>query len=276
LRELLTKRGVVASAAAVAAAVSAHAVEPAPAGLGANITQAAAQSIGMTAPLAISQQLTAIIGRTLLAAVTLTAVVGLLYVVNVRQAQEAEIETLRGEHSRWVDAISKERIRQAATRATPVVAAPADPVDVRARTLAARIRRLRDWIELVPEDALPRMALLTDNDWIIAVANKPELDDYDAGFRVQLSAVEDVLFILDNITTQRFDPQLREASRRHRKATGKRIPETLNELLPYFTTPVDPAFLHGYSMAPPNGISYHRVSRFSGTTQGGSSQLPFE
>lgn len=277
LRELLTKRGVVASAAAVASAISAHAIEPAPAGLGASITQAAAQSIGLTAQLAISQQLAAVIGRTLLAAAALTTVAGLLYVINVRQAQEAEIETLRGEHSRWVEAISKERLRQAAARATPAVAAaPVDPIDVRARTLAARIRRLNDWIELVPEDALPRMALLTDIDWILAVANKPELDDYDASFRVQSTAVEDVLMILDNTTTQRFDPQLREAFRRHRKATGKQIPETLNELLPYFTAPIDPAFLRGYSMTPPNEIVYRRFSRFAGTGEGFSGQLPLE
>lgn len=279
LCELLSKRGLVATATAVASAVSAHAVEAAPAGLGASVTQAAAQSIGATAQLAISHNVGAVIGRTLLAAGTLTAIVGLLYVVNVRQAQEAEIERLRGERSRWEEAISKERIRQAAAsaaaRATPVVAAaPADPIDVRARTLAARIRRLHDWLELVPEDALPRMSLLTDIDWIVTVENKPELDDYDTSFSAQSIAVENVLFALDDITTQRFGPRLWEAFRRYRKVTGKPIPGDVKDLLPYFTASVDPTFLRGYSMKPPNGIAYWRDSRWSGTGGGWSSPLP--
>lgn len=281
LRELLSKRGLVATATTLASAVSAHAVESAPAGLGAGIAHVAAQSIGVTTQLAISHKLTAAVGRTFLAVGTLTAIVGLLYVINVRQIQETEIERLRAERSRWKEAISKERIRQsaasAAARKTPVVAtAPADPIDARARTLAQRIRRLHDWLELVPEDALPRMALLTDIDWILTVENKPELDDYDSSFFAQSSAVENVLVTLDEITTQRFGPQLSEAFRRHRKVTGKRIPEHVNELLPYFTVPVDPAFLRGYSMKPPNEFSYWRASRWSGAGGGGSSQLPPE
>ena len=125
----------------------------------------------------------------------------------------------------------------------------------RARTLAARIHRLHDWLELVPEDALPRMALLTDIDWIVMVENRPELDDYSSDFSRQATAAEDVLYLLDDITTQRFGPQLSEALRRHRQVTGKRIPETMNELLPYFTAPIDPAFLRGYSMKPPGELS---------------------
>ncbi|MEO6993767.1 MAG: sigma-70 family RNA polymerase sigma factor [Lacunisphaera sp.] len=275
LRELLTKRGVVAGATALASALSAHAVEFAPPGLGKSITHAAAQSFILTTPLAISQQLTAAIGRTLLTAAALTAVIGLLYLVNIRQTQEAEIYTLRGERSRWVEAIPKERIRQAATAAA-AVSAPADPVDIRARTLAARIRRLHDWLELVPEDALPRMALLTDFDWIVTVENKPELDDYEASFSAQSTAVEDVLFTLDDITTQRFGPHLWEAFRRYRKATGKQTPGNLTELLPYFKVPVDPTFLYGYSMKPPNVIAYWRSSQLSGNGRGGSNQLPPE
>ncbi len=269
LRGILIKRGLTTGTTALGSTLAAHLVTAAPGDLSATIVEA----VGTSSESAGGGSARGMKGLGVATAAAVAALACLLY---IRHAQAAELRTLRVEEHRLQTA-AKNRAGEKATTlpsAAPASPATASPdLEARARVLAHRIRRLKDWMDLVPEDRLAKAPLLTDVDWIVAVDGFSELDQYDATEHVrttQVAAVENALNRLDQAAARRFEPDLWQAFRRYRKATGKALPDEVKDLLPYFATPVDPAFLRGYSVEPPQGITYRRGDN------AWSAQLPSE
>jgi hypothetical protein len=104
-------------------------------------------------------------------------------------------------------------------------------------TLAAwldRVNSLKDRLLANPAAQIPEMSLLTDEDWLNAArqANLQTDDDY----RKALGG-------LRNAAEGKVQGDLSTALAKYAKANNQQFPDNMNELQPYFDTPMDPAIL---------------------------------
>lgn len=126
---------------------------------------------------------------------------------------------------------------------------PAATVDSAATR--ARQREIADWLERVkqlkrhfeqrPEQRIPEMQLLTDDDWLRA-ASTAGLET-DGQIRKVVAAVRDA-------AKRKFNPKLAGALKKFMQATNGQLPRTALDLANFFEPPVDLAILQRYEMIP--------------------------
>jgi RNA polymerase sigma factor (sigma-70 family) len=255
LRAHFAKRSVTTSGTALASALSTHAVETAPFGLGVLVGTSAARA-KPSARAAVARVVSAPVARNVSLAAAVLAVGLCLWLSVVRRAQAAGVANARTELAR-LEARRDAARRQPAPAALPTRIIPsqpdaADPVDARARVLARRIQRLQDYFVRVPEDRSPQMSLLSAVDWIVVADASGDLDDErleDTSQFGQANAFIQAVCSLDQIASQRFRPLLSAAARAYRKATGRSAITDVRELAP-FLSPAEATFLRGYSIVP--------------------------
>lgn len=248
LRAALVRRGVTTSAGALAAALTSHAVETAPAGLQGLITAAVTKAGGPIAGGALAGAGTAVaswVGRDLgLIAGAAIGAFALVVGAHLLRAQRAELQLLESRRAA-IAQLEAERDRARADNAARQTHSPADAgtpsaVELRLRQLYARVAVLREALDRVPGARTPETALLEEKDWITAAQQAWDASS-DAG-------VHHGLAFLQVYGKYRFAPLLSEALRRYLDATGGTPPLSAGQLAQYFSRPIDVATLDRFTV----------------------------
>jgi hypothetical protein len=273
LRDLLSRRGVTSTAAALSIVLSAHAVQPAPAGLAASISTAAALAgSGFSAPTLIAT--TKIIAMTTLqkALIVLTtaAVIGAgVYEARQNSNLRSEIQALRQQMSPQADqirglqqdrddaakklaALLKEnerlkgnlaevaKLRGQVARLRENTVSESDPDGSTMKSWLARVNKLKARLEQTPGAKIPEFSYLTEQDYLDAA--KEDLNT-DADYRRAMSN-------LRNAAESEFTgKELQPALRQYAQANNGQFPTDINQLQPYFNPPVDDSVLQRWQVA---------------------------
>jgi hypothetical protein len=108
----------------------------------------------------------------------------------------------------------------------------------------ARIARLKQLLEQHPEQRIPEMQLLTDEDWLL-VGRKISLET-EEGARKALAEIR-------NAAKVRFQPRLNAAIRKYTGASNGQAPANAMTLAPYFDDPASSDALARYEIAGVSG-----------------------
>lgn len=107
-----------------------------------------------------------------------------------------------------------------------------DPLVQKAREWKAKEAKLRQLFEEKPEQRIPEMRWLVDDQWQ-SIARDADLDT-TRGIRVALGRVREVAMI-------QFSLKIKQALFTYMNANDKRLPDDPSQLAPYFRPPVDDA-----------------------------------
>ncbi|HWY30489.1 MAG TPA: sigma-70 family RNA polymerase sigma factor, partial [Candidatus Acidoferrum sp.] len=281
LHLLLKHRGVAYSAAALGTALAGEAVTAAPAALAASIsgTALASATAGAGTTLTLLEIMASSKLKTgILAAIGAACFIAPLLVEHAVQArqrgldetwrsQSNEINNLSADNQRLAGVLVQAnntpsapdqqylevlklrgevaRLRQVVMNPAPKPT-PAPPVDQLAamkQMYAARVDRLKQWLEANPAEKIPELQNLDDSTWLVA-ADSLQSDDDFAGAASNLR---------DNAEGQVFDTMW-SALRKYAKANNGQFPADLSQLAPYFRSPIDDAILQRYEIVPANSL----------------------
>ena len=149
-----------------------------------------------------------------------------------------EINTLRDRvhrlHDRLEDAAKEEEGRDNYT------AQLADEMPKR----QARVARLRQWLEGMPQENIPELRFLSEDDWIARSDDPLVTDDDYRATMTRLRARAD-----GNFARMAF-PALQQ----YAQANGGQFPTDLSQLKPYFASPIDDAILQRYEIVPAKSL----------------------
>ncbi|MGA2541310.1 MAG: sigma-70 family RNA polymerase sigma factor [Verrucomicrobiota bacterium] len=109
---------------------------------------------------------------------------------------------------------------------------------------AARVDRLKQWLETNPSEKIPELQNLRDEIWINAVASQLDTEDDLARAARILRA---------NAQEQVFDI-LWAALRKYAPDNNGQFPTDLSQLKPYFKSPIDDAILQRYQILPASSL----------------------
>jgi len=235
LRVFFTKRTVAIGSAALATELSAHAVQSAPAALGATIASAAAtlgSSAGPAATFGTAKTIAMTATQKILLAAALTvAVVASLYEAQVISRQNAELQALR-ESSRRERADSARELaailqKTATERAkVPAALASIDPaMESEMDAWLQKVVRLKQRLEQMPEKRIPELKTLTEQDWLDATKN------------INLDSDRDVRRALSELrffAKERLVAPLGIAFQSYLKANNNQPPSDATQLAPFF------------------------------------------
>jgi RNA polymerase sigma factor (sigma-70 family) len=280
LRQFFSERGVAVGVGALVAALSASAVQAAPLGLTTSITAALAAASTALAPTATLLETTRIVAMTTMQKVLITAGLTLAVGAGIYEARQAslwqaaaqalqnqqtplmeEVHQLKAERdaaSARLAALEAEseglrrnaadlpRLRAEVNRLRPLKAAAAasegnDPATEAAYKIwAQRATRLRQRLDQAPDQRIPELQYLTEQDWFDAVKDLKQLES-DDDFRHALSNAR-------NSGKSEFGRSLQKALRDYTAANQGQLPTTLSDLKPFFDATVDDAVLQRYKL----------------------------
>jgi RNA polymerase sigma factor (sigma-70 family) len=291
LRDYFTRRKIPIAAVGLAAVISANAVEAAPAGLSATISASAlaagaaahtAALIGVTKAIAMTT-----IQKALIAAVITTTLGTGIYEANrasqldgkVRALQQRQQQTSdQGTQSAQAldDAMKKLAALQSENdqlraQVTSLKASSEELVQMKSEDDAAskdptqramlswldRVDRLKQHMQQMPNESIPEMQYLTDEDWLNATQGKL---DTDAQYRRAMST-------LRSAAENEFSTKLQPALQRYMAANNNQFPTDITQLQPFFNPPIDPAILQRYEVAPASTVPNVTVGGDSIITQ---------
>ena len=259
LRVFFTKRGVAIASVALAAELSAHAVQAAPAGLTA-LLSAAATTANLSGAAALQQAAQALVMTTAqktLATLAIAAALGLALYEGIptlrlhRQVQDGQQRLDRlADTDRQLrleqTAAARELARLAAghSGAPPMLEPGSDAALAwEAAAWFARIERVKQVLAQHPELATPELQLLTDRDWISAARG---LD-----FSREESTLSS-LRLLRIWAKRNFTTRVSDAVRKY-YAAAHALPDQFGHLAPSLNPPIDPAILARYNFQNENG-----------------------
>ncbi len=258
LRTFFARRGIAVTAAALATELPVRAVEAAPATLGPAVSSTiAAHAVALAfTPIASSVAMT--LGQKILVTTALVAALGAgLFEAQALFRQNAELARLRqrtsalehdlastrAERDAWARELSNARAELASLRAKAAAFAGADPaVEAALDAWLQNVVRLKQRLENTPASQIPELKYLTAKDWLDATKENPLATDMD--FRAALSQ-------LRLCAKLHFSVSFADALHRYLKTTNNQPLGDVNQLAPYFDSPVDPALLARYKVASP-------------------------
>jgi len=279
LRAILKRRGVTVSASALAALMAAHATASAavPAGLAASATTAALAAPAKSATLlTLLKFMAASNTKTGLAA--LLAAAGILTPILLHNSAQATLrerdQALQAASSQLASIVVENqrltaRFKQARSSAAPVSEAqlaevlrlrnetsllaakaraltspdqtPEERLEARKQFLAAQVVKLKDWINAHPNQNIPELAKISEDDWLHSASRDYEFSSDDefrrAASNLRLNAELHVF----------LDP-VNGALRKYAKANNGQFPSDLTQLKPYFRKPSDDAIMDRYEI----------------------------
>ncbi len=275
LRQFFSRRGHAVGAVSLAAVISANAVKAAPAGLKTTILHAATS--GVLAPAAGVAGVTKTIAMTTLqktvVCVVLAAAVGAGFYERERasvlqtelQSQQAKTRpgflTLPAANPQLDDANRKlamlqseneklrsnaaelARLRNEVTRLRASNQPPAveDATSNSAASWISRVKQLKQRVQQTPASSIPEFKYLTERDWLdVARGDLNSEDDYRTALAGLRTAAENSFIRSD----------LQPALRKFAQANNGQFPVSLDQLQNYFDSPVDPAILARWQLAP--------------------------
>lgn len=150
-----------------------------------------------------------------------------------------EIEQLRHQIQRLRDRL-QDAAREEAEGHDDYTALLADEMPRR----QARVARLKQWLEEMPEEKIPELQFLSENDWIRRVDDPLVTDD---DYR---SAISWLRMDADGEFAQRTFPALQQ----YVQVNNGQFPTDLAQLKPYFESPIDDAVLHRYEIVPTKSL----------------------
>lgn len=248
LRAFFQQRGVTATSA-LAATLSANAVQAAPAGLAGAIAAtpalaALAAATGTGAPALIVSGI-AKIAAGLVAAVLLGTTVWEATLLARERDQIRLFSTRVSELDSTLTQVQRERDRAAGelrdTRAeiARLAAMPTVELDAEVAAWFARVARLHELVAQQPGQTIPEFALLQEKDWF--QAGRDATFDTDEERQAQLQG-------LRMTARERLMPRLHSALIGYVDAHDGQLPEAIEQLAPYASPPLDPAILARYKM----------------------------
>jgi len=263
LRVFLSRRGVTVAASALAADLAGGAVQAAPVGLSLAISSATA--VSATAGSVVAAEAVKIITMTTiqksLVAVALVALVGAGFYgqsVIVRQRRELqalqaqaahlavenqELRNGRGEDARLLQAaesaINAAKAKIVAGATVGNAASGDSAMEKELKAVSARMAVLKDRIAQSPDQRIPELRLLREQDWIdVAAKHKLESDD-------------DVRAALQSLRTNgkcNFADLAGKALWKFAQANEGQLPTDILQLAQYFDSPVEPEMLQRYGI----------------------------
>jgi RNA polymerase sigma factor (sigma-70 family) len=279
LREYFSKRGRSVAVGGLAAVITAHAAQSAPAGLKAAILTSAAFSgagapivgtIGITKALAMTTLQKALIVATLAAAVGTG-----LYEAQRASALQEQMQTLQRqpaptagqndplrrqfeEANRQLAALQaeNERLRRDAADVVrlrgdverlrdSISRSNNDPSSSAAKSWLARVSQLKERLQQTPGAKIPEFQFLTDQDWLNAAKGDLNTDeDYRRALSGLRGAGESAF-----ITTE-----LQPALNQYAQANNGQFPTDISQLQPFFNSQVDDSILQRYGVTPASAV----------------------
>jgi hypothetical protein len=107
-----------------------------------------------------------------------------------------------------------------------------------------RVARLRRWLEEMPEEKIPELQFLSEDDWISRVDDPLVTDD---DYR---SAMSFLRLDGDREFARRAFPALQQ----YAHVNNGQFPTDLSQLKPYFKSPIDDAILQRYEIVPTKSL----------------------
>ncbi len=282
LREFFSKRNVTIGASGLAVLISANAVQAAPVGLIGTISTAVAL-IGTTFQTSTAIAATKTIAMTTIQKTLIVTLIAIATGVGIYEAQRAsnlqkEIQSLqeqsplagqiqelkRGseDSARQLAALREEnerlnrntsellklrgeigRLRKDSLELAQLKTggqAENNPAAAAMKLWLARVKQLKQRLEESPDQRIPELQFLKEQDWLNAT--KGELDT-EKDYRRAMSAIRQA-------AESRFGDLLQPALKKYIEANEGRFPTDMNQLQPYFKTPVGEAVLDRYEILP--------------------------
>jgi RNA polymerase sigma factor (sigma-70 family) len=257
LRAFFLRRGLAVTAAGLTTDLSAHALQTAPASLGATISAATAM-FSSAGALATSQTAHVIAMTTLQKTFSVAAFAAVggfgLFEASLAARQSNDLRTARERTERTSAEIHALRLERDAAAArlksveqqidARLAAPPISPSDLalqsQMKVWLERIDSLKQFLERHPEFNIPELQLLTSEQWFTLVGDKP-VDSEDAA-RQSTSQ-------LRHMAENMFASKLSRALRAYLKANADILPASPRELAPFFDSPIDPASLDRYEIS---------------------------
>ncbi len=277
LREFFAKHGVSVGASALVVAVSANAVQVAPAGLALTISTAATFA-GMTSATAtVATATTQTIAMTTLQKALLTATIAIVGGAGLYEAYQVarlrgQLEALQQQQAplkNQLQLLQRER-QEAGDRLAAVLAAPPrsrtdsnqsellrlraevarlrsnealranDPAQAASQAWIDRLARLKQRLAQTPGARIPEFKYLSEDNWLDAASNPLVTEaDYRRAFAALRRAGENQFII-----------ELQGALGRYLKQNGDLFPTDLAQLKPHFEAPPEDAMLERYAIVP--------------------------
>jgi len=271
LREFFARRGVAVGAGGLAVVISANAVQAAPAGLAATISSAAALAgatvaATTTATIAKAIAMTTLQKTIVTAAIVVTAGAG-IYEANQASTLRREADSLQQQQASLTSQLQQlQRERDDASNRLPLstdenVALKSDSAELlkfRAELAAAqndltqsaakswldRVAQLKQRLEQTPGAKIPELQFVTEQDWLNAT--KGELKT-DVDFRRALSAIRAA-------GESKVASMVSKAVTGYMQSSNGQFPTELDQLQPYFDSPVDEAVLQRWAIVPASTV----------------------
>jgi hypothetical protein len=259
LRVYFSKRGVAVASTAIAAELSVHAVQAAPAALSATIASAAAALTGTAGPAAIfgtakTIAMTTIQKTVIASALALTVGAG-LFEAGVVYRNAAELEKLRQDSNRLqsqvrqlrderdtaagrLDAVERQIDARLASAAPPAAGSDA-ALELQMKTWLANLDRMKELLAQRPSLGIPELRLLPESSWF-GIAASAKLDSDEAIRR----AFANLRSRAENLMANK----LKSALNAFVKANDGLLPDQPGQLLPFFDPPVEAELVERYQM----------------------------
>ena len=274
LREFFAKRGVTVGGSGLVVLISAKAVQAAPVGLATTISSTAAlagAAVQTSTAVAATRTIAMTTMQKTIIAATLAAAVG-TGVYEARQATRlaSQVQTLQQQQARQIQQWQRERddasnrlallaeenaalknnsvellklrgeMSRLKTAGGQLANAENNSTQSAVKSWLDRVDLLKQRLEQVPNAKIPELQLVTEQDWLDAA--KGELKT-EADYRRALSK-------LRNFGESTFGGMLKAALNRYKQSNNDQFPTDLDQLQPYFDSPVDPAALQRWEIAP--------------------------
>lgn len=264
---ILNRKGVKATAGALAVALTANAIQSAPFGYAASISAAALAGTAGTVAGAIAVTKTiamTTIQKTLIASVVATlAGAGIYEVIQAGQLRNqnhsleqnrepliAEIKELQRERNDLTNRVALMateierfnaknielmRLRGEVTR---LMAAANDPEVAAENELLAKVKKLKQRLQATPTAQIPELIFLTEKDWLDAAEKRLESD---ADYRRALAA-------LRTLGKKKFCIKAQKALNAYLKANDNQLPTDMAQLQPYCDPQVNDSMLNRWNI----------------------------
>ena len=284
LQEFFHSKKISVASTALAAAISANAVQAAPIGLVTSISTAAA-GLGSTAAISSTTIATMTTLQKSLIATTLAVAVGTGIFQSHKASElakqlqnktgtvttqklnrtdvalaaaQSEIAALRAENERLAENKTELlRLRNEVARlrsesaASPINDPNLDPsAEIVIRNWLNRVSQLKQRLESLPEANIPDLQLLTQEDWLSAVKGLPL--ESEADYRKALSN-------LRTTAQNKVGKVLQPALAKYLKENNGNFPSQLSELQGYLEPPIDSNILQRYAIVPASSIPSVKV-----------------
>jgi hypothetical protein len=123
--------------------------------------------------------------------------------------------------------------------------AASDPTEIEAKAWTAKVSKLKQRLEEMPDAKIPELQFLNDQDWLTAASKKL---DTDADYRRALAT-------LRSMAENKFGKMYQHALQSYLDSNNNQYPTDVSQLESYFNPPIDEAVLQRWKLIPANNAN---------------------